>query len=77
MNGQWCRLLLIVLMAQRMMYFECTKLSGSTAAVGPQVMKKAVMAAESQKVRSATVAPSLLKKASPTFSPFRMPSVPR
>jgi len=48
MNGQWCRLLLSgCLMAQRMMYFEWTKLSGSTAAVGPQDMKKALIAAES------------------------------
>jgi hypothetical protein len=77
MKGQWCRLLLIVLIAQRTMYLECTKLSGSTAAVGPQVMKKALIAAESQKVRSATVAPSLLKKASPAFKPLSNPSVPR
>ena len=33
--------------------------------------------AESQKVRSPMDAPSLLKKASPTLSPLRMPSVPR
>ena len=77
MNGQWCRLVLIVLTAQRTMKREWTKLSGSTAAVGPQVMKNAVMAPESQNVRSETVAPSLLKKASPTPRPLSVPCVPR
>jgi hypothetical protein len=33
-------------------------------------MKKALIAAESQNVRSETTAPSLLKKASPVFNPF-------
>jgi hypothetical protein len=62
---------------QSTMYFEWTKLSGSTAAVVPQVMKKALIAAESQNVRSDTTAPSLLKNASPVFNPFSRPSVPR
>ena len=56
---------------------ECTKLSGSIAAVGPQLMKKAEIAPSLQNVRSEIVAPSLLKKASPAFSPFRVPCVPR
>ena len=77
MNGQWCRFVLIGLTAQRMMYLECTKLSGSIAAVGPHAMKNAVIAPESQNVRSDTVAPSLLKKASPTLRPLSSPSVPR
>ena len=38
-NGQWCKLVLIVLHAHRMMYFECVKLSGSMPGEGPIVMK--------------------------------------
>src|SRR5258707_12924764 len=72
MNGQWCKLLLMVLMAQRMMYFEWTKLSGSTAAVGPQDIKKALIAPESQNVRSDTTAPSLLKNASSKISSWEV-----
>src|SRR5215510_246545 len=70
MNGQWCRLVLIVLHAQRMMYLAYLKLSGSVPGVGPMVMKYAVQEPESQKVRSLMVAPSLLKNGSPTFRPF-------
>jgi hypothetical protein len=77
MKGQWCRLLLMVLMAHSTMYFEWTKLSGSTAAVGPHDIRNAVTAPESQNVRSEITAPSLLKKASPALRPLRMPSVPR
>ena len=39
MNGQWCRLVLMVLQAHRMMYFEWRKLSGSMPGDGPMVMK--------------------------------------
>ena len=39
MNGQWCKLVLMVLHAQRMMYFECLKLSGSMPGEGPIVIK--------------------------------------
>ena len=77
MNGQWCRFVLIVLIAHSTIYFECTKLSGSTAAVGPHDMKNAVIAPESQNVRSEIVAPSRLKKASPTLRPLSRPWVPR
>ena len=37
-NGQWCELVPSVLQAHRMMYFECTKLSGSTPGVAPIVI---------------------------------------
>ena len=67
----------MMLAAQMRMNLECTKDSGSTPAVSPMVMTYAVQAPESQYVRSATVAPSRLKKGSPTLSPCRMPWVPR
>ena len=37
-KGQWCKLVLIVLHAHRMMYFECLKLSGSIPGEGPIVL---------------------------------------
>src|SRR5437764_14263379 len=57
MNGQWCRLVLIVLQAQRMIYLEYLKLSGSIPGDGPMVMKYAVHDPESQNVLSLMVAP--------------------
>ena len=77
MNGHRCRLLDSTLHAHTMMYFECTSDSGSTAAVGPRVMRYAEMPPPSQKVRSETLAPMPLKKRSPTVSPLRMPMLPR
>ena len=50
---------------------------GAVIKEGAAIRKNAVIAPESQNVRSETVAPSLLKNASPTLRPLRMPSVPR
>ena len=77
MKGWRWRLVDNTLHAQMTMYFECTKLSGSTPAVGPRVMTWAVIAPPSQKVRSVTVVPSALKKGSPTVMPFSTPIWPR
>ena len=51
-------------------YFEWTKLSGSTPPVGPTVNSHAVDEPEAQNVFSFTVVPSLLKKASPDGQPL-------
>ena len=76
-KGQWCRLVEIELHAQITIYFEWTKLSGSTPPVGPTVSSHAVDEPEAQKVFSFTVEPNLLKKASPEVRPCTRPSLPR
>ena len=65
--------MLAELHAQITMYLECMKLSGSTPAVGPTVINHAVQEPSPQKVRSVTVAPMRLKKASPPFKPCTKP----
>ncbi|GJE45993.1 hypothetical protein AEGHOMDF_5193 [Methylobacterium soli] len=67
----------IELQPQITMYFDCAKLIGSVPLVGPTVSSQAVHDPEPQKVFSATVAPSRLKKASPTVRPCTTPSLPR
>ena len=67
----------IELQPQITMSLDWVKLSGSVPLVGPTVSSQAVEEPEPQKVFSATEAPSLLKKASPTVRPWMMPSLPR
>ena len=57
--------------------FERAKLKASVPVVGPFVSSQAVEEPEPQKVFSATEAPSLLKRTSPTLRSWMMLSLSR